>query len=209
MPNNLLILGSGEVLESASRIAVATLSDWNVQVVELTAPDKFNFELPDLAAYPAESWMLFVALDDRGLNMSRVQLIAAIKGRGYKLQRLVDPGADVAPAASLGENALIERGAVVGHGSKLGLNVFVGARAQVGDGCTIGNSVFIYADALLENGCQLGDYVTVGGRAVVESGTKVGRYSELRRPLTYKGDIPPKTFYLEIFENPVRIIAPL
>jgi carbonic anhydrase/acetyltransferase-like protein (isoleucine patch superfamily) len=207
MNTKLLIVGSGPVFEEAGQVA-ASLPDMHVETMELFAADRFNFEIPDLSAYPPDMWRLFIALDDRGLNMSRMQLVAVLKGRGYKLHRLVAPGAHVSASTIIGENTLILWGAAVGGNSKLGLNVVVGAGARVAGGCKIGNGVYLDVGCVVGREVELGDYVTVGVGAVVHDEAKIGRYCELRRPMTYRGRIPDKTFYLDVFENPVSIISP-
>jgi hypothetical protein len=209
MDTQILIIGSGQILDEAVSIAEATHPIDAVHVLEIHAPDRFNFELPDLTAYPADHWRLFVAIDDRGLNLSRHQLVAGVKARGYKLAKLTAPEAQVSPTAVVGENALVGKGAIIQRNSKLKLNVFVRAWARVGEGCQIGNGAFIDIGATVGSDSELGDFVTVGAGVGVEANAKIGRYCELRRPRRYGGQIPDKTFYFDRFENPVSIISPL
>jgi hypothetical protein len=209
MDSRLLVLGSGDILDEAAVIARTLYPEGAVEVMEIHAPDRFNFELPDLSAYPPSEWRAFMAIDDRGLNMSRHQMVAQIKARGYKLERLVAPDAQVSPSATLSENTLVSKGAIVQRNAKLGLNVFLLPWARVGEGSKLGNGVYVDIRGVVGRACEIGDYVSVGPGAEVASEAKVGRYCELRLPQTYKGQIPDKTFYFDRFENPVSIIAPL
>lgn len=209
MDPQLLIIGSGQILDEAVSIAEATHPVGTVHALEIHAPDRFNFELPDLTPYPADQWRLFVAIDDRGLNLSRHQLVAGVKARGYKLAKLTASEAQVSPTAVVGENSLIGRGAIIQRNTNLKLNVFVRAWARVCENCQIGNGVFIDISATVGPESELGDFVTVGSGASVDANSKVGRYCELRRPRRYGGQIPDKTFYFDRFENPVSIISPL
>jgi acetyltransferase-like isoleucine patch superfamily enzyme len=204
----ILIIGSGAIFEEVFQLA-ASSPGLTVERLEAHAPDPSTFELPDLATYPPAEWQMLVALDDRGLNLSRTQLVAALKGRGYKLHRLVAPDAHVSPAAVMGENAIVMPGATISGTTKLGLNVFVGAGARIADGCKIGNGAYLDVGCILGRGVELGDYVSVGVAAMIHAGSKIGRYCELRQAQAYRGQIPDKTFYFDRFQNPVSIIAPV
>ena len=208
MASKLLLLGSGAGTEHALQIAKSD-PDLEVQFLEIFAPDRFNFELPDLTAYPPAEWNLFVALDDRALNVSRHQFVAMSKAAGYRLHRLVSADALVSQSATLGENTMVQKGAIVEANTKLGLNVVVAAGARIGADCKVGNGVYVDFGGVIGARSTIGDYVTVGAGARVEPETVVGRQCELRLPRTYRGEIPSRTFYFDRFENPVSIISPI
>ena len=197
MDMQVLVLGEGDIFDQAVVIAEATHAPGAVQSMEISAPDGFNFELPDLSAYPPDQWALFLAIDDRGLNMSRHQLVAQAKARGYKLAKLIAPDAQVSASATVGENALIAKGAIIQRNCKLGLNIFVLPWARIGEDCKIRNGAYLDVGCSVGRASELGDYVTVGAGAVVAAGAKIGRYCELRLAQTYKGEIPDKTFYFD------------
>ena len=207
--DNLVIFGAGHMLEEALRLAAASLGETQVDQVELTTSDQFNFSLPDLAGWPASEWRAFVALDERGLNLSRTQVVAELKGRGYKLHKLVAPDAIVAAGVSLGENTWVSNRCVVGAGSRLGLNAFLNVGVQLGRNCVFGKSAYACDGAVIEDEVTISDFATIGSGAVVKTGAKIGRSSELRHRRAYSGVIPEKTFYIDVFPNAVSIISPM
>ena len=103
---NLLILGEGETLSEAVRIAEQASDSFHVVALELQSADRYNFALPDLAQYGPDEWQAFVALDHRGLNMSRVQVVAQLKAVGYRLARLVSKNAVVGKDVYAGRKRL-------------------------------------------------------------------------------------------------------
>lgn len=207
--NKLVIFGADHLLEDARRLAAATLGVALVDVVELDAPDRFNFRLPDLSGWPASEWWAFVAMDERGLNLSRTQLVAELKGKGYKLQKLVAPDAVIGAGVSMGENTFVGNRCVVGASSKLGLNAFLNAGVQLGHNCIFGKSAYACDGAIIEDCVTISDFATIGSGALIKMGAKIGRSSELRHRRSYSGDIPEKTFYIDVFPNAVSIIAPM
>ena len=206
---NLVIFGAGHMLEEALRLAAASLGKTQVDQVELTTSDQFNFSLPDLAGWPASEWRAFVALDERGLNFSRTQIVAELKGRGYKLHKLVAPDAMIAAGVSLGENTLVSNRCVVGAGSRIGLNAFLNVGVQLGRNCVFGKSAYACDGAVIEEDVTISDFATIGSGAIVKRGAKIGRSSELRHRRAYSGEIPEKTFYIDVFPEPASIISPM
>ena len=207
--NKLVIFGADHLLEDARCLAATTLGDAHIDVVELSAPDRFNFLFPDLSGWPASEWQAFVALDERGLNLSRTQLVAELKGKGYKLQKLVAPDAIVGEGVSLGENTFVGNRCVVGAASRLGLNAFLNVGVQLGRNCVVGKSVYACDGAIIENNVTISDFSTIGSGALLKMGAKIGRSSELRHRRIYSGEIPERTFYIDAFPNAVSIVAPL
>lgn len=208
MATKLLIMGSGTMLLACGAIARAGQSYADVVVQELTATDNYNFPMPDMTAYPKEDWHVFVAIDERALNMSRTQLVSELKARGYKLAHLVAPDALLGENVMVGENCMVGRGCHIGHNTKIVFNSIVSDRVVIGDDCAVNKSCFIGRGALLDNNVTVADGSTVGADIHLQEGTKVGKSSELRHRKIYSGNIADKTFYLDIFPNPVVIVSP-
>jgi NDP-sugar pyrophosphorylase family protein len=205
----LVIFGADHLLEDARRLAATTLGDAHIDVVELNAPDRFNFLFPDLSGWPVSEWRAFVAMDERGLNLSRTQLVAELKGKGYKLHKLVAPDAVIGAGVSLGENTFVGNRCVVGADSSLALNAFLGVGVQLGRNCSFGKSAYACDGAIMEDSVTISDFATIGSGAVIKMGAKIGRSSELRHRKIYSGEVPEKTFYIDVFSNAVSIIAPM
>ncbi|MBV8060371.1 MAG: hypothetical protein JO126_09120 [Alphaproteobacteria bacterium] len=209
MSGKLIILGLGDAFAPIVSLA-KTIPDFDdVQVCDLVTADGYTFSLPDMTAYPKEEWRAFVALDERGLNMARTQAVAELKLRGYKLATLVAPDAVLGADAVVGENCLVGRGAYIGDGTRVVFNSYISDRALVGNHCVINKSCFVGKGVTIDNKVVLADFVTLGTGVHLQEGTQVGKSSELRHRKSYGGTIADKTFYLDIFPNPVEIISPL
>ena len=95
---------------------------------------------------------------------SLLDLYAASKPRKQGISSLafIDPGADVAGDAYVGEYSVVGQGAVVGEQARIYPQVYIGDRVKIGRNVKLYPGVRIYED------CVLGDNVTI------HSGTIIG-----------------------------------
>jgi acetyltransferase-like isoleucine patch superfamily enzyme len=74
----------------------------------------------------------------------------------------IDPTAEVAPSAQLGEgttvwgHAQVREGAVVGRDCIIGRSAYVGTGVRLGDRCKVQNQALVYEPAVLEDGVFVG-----------------------------------------------------
>lgn len=100
----------------------------------------------------------------RGLDKDRVGLETGAQGRQV-VRSGVQPGADVAADAQLGEGttvwhlAQVREGAVLGQNCIVGRGAYVGIGVRIGDNCKLQNYALIYEPALLEDGVFVGPAV--------------------------------------------------
>lgn len=80
----------------------------------------------------------------------------------------IEPGAMVAPDATIDASAHIAAGAVVGARVRIGAASVIGAGSVVGDDCVIGAATRLHARVTLYAGCIVGD------RCVLHSGSVIG-----------------------------------
>ncbi|PTX97113.1 UDP-3-O-(3-hydroxymyristoyl)glucosamine N-acyltransferase [Spartobacteria bacterium LR76] len=80
----------------------------------------------------------------------------------------VDPGAQVAPDAQLGEGVRIESGVVIEPGVRIGAGTIIQANAYIGHETTIGAQCFIQANVTIRDRCQIGD------RVILQPGVVIG-----------------------------------
>jgi len=205
----LLVIGSGVPKIEALRVARGLGRYTDIVDLEIYAADGFNFSLPDLTPYSEEGMELFLAMDDRGINMSRTQLFSALKAKGTKMARLVAADVYLPANVTVGENTLIAEGVSIDHGVTIGYNSYIDRGVILPRDTKIGNCVFIGRDASIGSQSVIGDFSSIGPGLELANGTTLGKYCELRQKRTYGGQIPEKTFYLDLFDEPVRIISPL
>ena len=209
MYKKLLLIGAGDVFNHAKLIINQLHLDNALSEILLHSEDGFNFDLPDLGKYPTEEWHAFVALDERGLNLSRAIISARLKALGYSLAKIISPMSTVLNNGGIGENVLIAQGAYVGSNVVIGFNSILHINSFVSDSCRVGKSCFVGPGSILEYGVFLGDNVTIGSGELIKKHTEIGKYCELRHRGNYEIKVDPKTFFIPGFERELSVISPL
>jgi sugar O-acyltransferase (sialic acid O-acetyltransferase NeuD family) len=120
-----------------------------------------------------------------GNNRARAELAGKCAKAGKELVRVIHPAAVVsgyaelapgvflaaqsvvAPAARVGECAIINHGAVVDHDCVVGAYVHVAPNATLGGGVKVGEGALVGAGAVLLPGVSVGKRAVVGAGAVV------------------------------------------
>ena len=206
-----LVIGSGAALDWA-------VADWREAAPELeirpvlladaasdTALAALLDEFDGLAASGNAS--AFVVGDAQYLNFRRLELMGALKSRGFAMPPLICRGALVASSASVSENTSIGAGAIIGHDCKIGFNVVIGAGANLGSGSTIGNSAWIEDGVLVGRGATIGANVTLGSGVIIGARVAIGRYCVIDKPGKILADVAAKTFLHASHANPIVIVG--
>ncbi len=201
-----LIIGAGWPFELACEAWRSARPDLQVQPIEVTQDQAYAFDLSFLDRYSPEDAGAFAAFDNRFLNFKRLELMALIKSRGFRLEPLISPRAHVAETARIGENCFIDDGSVVGPRAELQYNCFVGAGVIIGMDARIAHSAWIERGAVLGGGTRIGSHTTLGSGVIVADGVDIGRCCVVEIPGTYRRDIPAKTFLNPDFDEPLRTI---
>lgn len=202
----LVVTGLSPFIASALAIARECEPEREISVLELKVRNRLEFDTSALAALDPALQEVFVALDYRAVNFSRLELMSQLKARGFSLARLVSPRAFVAPGQKLGENTIVHMGTMMSCDVRVGYNAVIGSRATIEIGVKIGNSAYLAPGTMIEAQASIGDSTTIGEGVTVASGVKVGKQCEILIPGIYREDIPDKTFYALGYAGPVRIV---
>lgn len=200
-----LIVGTGDFLDIAFDAWRAKMPDADVKRHDIAQDRSHNFDLEFLDGYSPGETTMFAAFDNRFLNFKRLELMAAIKGRGFQMEPYIGVGALVGAGARIGENSFISDGAVIGAQARLQHNIYVGPRAVIGYASQIGQSAWIEAAVVIGSRAKIGAQVLLGEGVSIAEQVEIGRMCLLDMPGHYRENLPEKVFYVFPFDGPVRI----
>jgi hypothetical protein len=200
-----LIVGAGDFLEIAYEAWKVKEPAMVVEKLEIGQDESHYFDFDFLNHYLPGDTSMFAAFDNRFLNFKRLELLGAIKGRGFQMEPYVSDGAIVGTGTKIGENSFISGGAIIGGQSSLQYNNYVGPRAVVGHASELGHSVWVEAAVVIGTHSKIGAQSILGEGVSVASGIQVGRMCVLDIAGHYRENIPSKTLYKSPFDGPVRI----
>lgn len=200
-----LVVGAGDFLEIAFQAWRTRAPEIVLEKLEVNQDDSYHFDLSFLDRYSPQETSMFAAFGNHFLNFKRLELMGAIKSRGFHMDPFVDASAIVASEAKVGENSFISAGATIAAGATLHYNVFVGARTVIGYAAEIGHSTWIEAATVIGRKSRVGPHTTIGPGVILADEAEFGRLCVIDRPGVYRGSVTAKTYFLPEFELPVRI----
>jgi len=206
MSKKLIITGLAPLVAEAASLGKELQPEREIELVTLNWLDPFRFDASWVEELDPASCDLFVALDARAVNYSRLEFFSLLKGRGFGLARLISPRACVDPQQRIGENSVIHVGATLGSSVHCGYNSVVRTGAVIESGCRIGNSVWIGPGAVIGMGATIGDNTTVGPGVIIGENVKIGKQCEILLPGLYRENMADKTFHAPGYDGPVRIV---
>jgi UDP-3-O-[3-hydroxymyristoyl] glucosamine N-acyltransferase len=163
----------------------------------------FNFSVFD--DHDPDRTLLFVALDERFGNFSRMEVMQAALSRGFQLATISAPGAVIAADATLGPNVFIGAGAIIGAGSFVDFNTIINDGALVGFGARLKASCWIEGGSVIGNRAEIGAHSILRAGVVVAPRVKIGRQCEIGVPGLYRVDVAPKTTYDPRYDEPLVV----
>jgi acetyltransferase-like isoleucine patch superfamily enzyme len=155
--------------------------------IEIKLDENFLFDLTLLNNYLSEDVTGFVAWGPEFLNFQRLELVGALKKKGFKLPALIHPSAQVSVLARYQENVWIQALCYVGPnsslefnccicvGSKIGANAIVNKSAWIGQSSTIKHGAVVGAHSVLGDGVQVSSHVIVGRQVRIDTACIVDR----------------------------------
>lgn len=200
-----LVVGSGDALDIAFHAWKAKDPGMVVEKHEVRQDPSYTFDLGFLDRYTPEETSMFAAFDNRFLNFKRLELMGAIKGRGFYMDPYIGVGAVVGSGAKIGQNSFISDGAVIGAQARLHYNIYLGPRAVVGYAAEIGQSVWIEAAVVVGVRVSIGAHSILGEGVSIANKVQVGRMCHIDTPGHYRENVPAKAFYKPPFDGPIRI----
>lgn len=200
-----LIVGEGRALEQA--YVTAREDGLDCLLVELHAPDRYNFDLsPLLKQYAISETQVFVALDERAVNFTRHKLIAEVRLAGYELLNIVSSRSFVDETVRLSGNVYIAPGCSLAAGSNIGLGCWLDRQVFIDEGVVLGACVTLNFGVQLGRDVDIGRGSTLGSGSRALCGTKVGRGCEWLLPMTLLEVLPDRSFYDQLMPSGARIL---
>ena len=200
-----LIVGAGDFLEIAYEAWRSKEPGLVVEKLEITQDASHFFDFGFLDHYLPEKTSMFAAFDNRFLNYKRLELMGAIKGRGFQMEAYISDHAMVSSGATIGENSFISDGAIIGAQARLQYNNYVGPRGVIGHASETGHSVWVDAAVVVGARSTIGAQSILGEGVSIASGIRVGKMCVLEIAGHYRENIPAKVLYKAPFDGPVRI----
>ena len=206
MSKKLIITGLAPLVAEAASLVKELQPEREIEQVTLNWLDQFRFDASWIEEIVPASCDLFVAIDARTVNFSRLELFSLLKSKGFALVRLISPRACVDPHQRIGENSIIHGGSTLSSSVQCGYNSVIRTGAVIESGCRIGNSVWIGPGAVIGMGAFIGDNTTIGPGVIIDENVKIGKQCEIFQPGLYRQHLADKTFYAAGYDRPVRIV---
>lgn len=197
------IVGASAFLDVAYDAWQRAHPELQVEKIAIAQDARYQFDLTALNTLSPDEGTVFAAFDERFGNFKRMELMALLMARGFKLEPFISPRAILAGKVHVGHNAFIGEGAIVGHGSRIGYNTVLLPGAQ------IGHSAHVRHGCWLEAGVVVGDHTGVGAHCIVRTGAhiahrvQIGRHCELGWPQRYDKDVAAKTTFDTRYDAPI------
>lgn len=194
----LVIIGDGET----GMIAYEYFTqDSEYQVVAFCVEREFKtkkelYELPVIELeelenfYPANKFMVFVAVSSGKLNRNRQVLYEKVKKAGYTCANYISSRAfvwnnveigencfilehnTVQPFAKIGNNVTLWSGNHIGHRSVIEDHCFISSHCVVSGFCTVGSCTFLGVNCTVENDVSIASDNFIGAGALVQKNTE-------------------------------------
>ena len=197
------IIGASAFLDIAHDAWQHAHPELQVEKVALAQNATYDFDLSVLDALNPDAGTAFVAFDERFGNFKRMELMAAVLERGFKLEPFISPRAMLAGNVKVGTNAFIGDGAIVGHGSRIDYNSVLLSGVLLGSGVHVRPSCWLESGVQVGDGAQIGAHSTLRMGALVAPKVQIGRHCELGWPQRYGQDVAAKTIFDPRYDAPI------
>lgn len=179
-----ILLGTG----GHARVLIDTLRLCSVEIIGATNPvqslrgqEIFGIKVlgPDdeLYNYSAGKVKLVNAIGSVALPISRRQLFAKWKNRGYVFADVIHPSAIIATESTIGEGAQVMAGVVIQPGVCLGDNVLINTKTSIDHDSIIGNHSHLAPGVTVSGKVIMDEEVHVGAGATVIQCIQIGKGS--------------------------------
>lgn len=125
-----------------------------------------------------------------GNNRARKQLAERAGRQGWMPVTVVDPSANCAPDAVLGDGCYVGIGSVISRGSTLGRQVIVNHQVTVGHDCIVEDYAQLCPGVRVSGGCRINEGALLGSNGVMIPGRTVGAWATLGAGGIALHDIP-------------------
>lgn len=197
------IIGASAFLDVAHDAWQRAYPELQVEKIALAQNTSYDFALSALDALRPDAGTAFAAFDERFGNFKRMELMALLLERGFKLEPFISPRAMLAGNVQVGANAFIGDGAIVGHSSRIDYNSVLLPGVQVGSGAYIRPSCWLETGVTVGDSTQIGAHCTLRMGALVGPKVKIGRNCELGWAQHYDKNIAAKTTFDVRYDAPI------
>lgn len=197
------IIGASAFLDVAHDAWQRAYPELQVEKIPLIQNATYDFDLSVLDALHPDAGTAFVAFDERFGNFKRLELMALLLERGFKLEPFISPRAMLADKVQVGTNAFIGDGAIVGHDSRIDYNSVLLPGVLLGSGVHVRPSCWLESGVQVGNGAQIGAHSTLRMGALVAPKVQIGRHCELGWPQRYGQNVAAKTIFDPRYDAPI------
>jgi UDP-3-O-[3-hydroxymyristoyl] glucosamine N-acyltransferase len=198
------VIGLGPALDAMVECWSASLPDQDIVRIEIgMGPDyRFDWSVFDSIKAGAE---VFVALDERFGNFTRLEIFQVATERGMHMAAFVSPRALVAKGAKIGPNCFVGDGAIVGARAVVEYNCVVNPGVIVGAGVKLKSSSWLASGVQVGDGAEIGAHSTLRQGVLIAPRVKIGRNCEIGIPGHYREDIVARTVFDPRYDAPILV----
>lgn len=198
------IIGASAFLDVAYEAWRQACPELRVEKILVQQDALYQFDLSVLDTLSPKDGTAFIAFDERFGNYKRMELMAAAKTRGLRLDAYVSPRAMLAADVQIGLNTFVGDGVVIGHASRIDFNCVLLPGTNIGNGVDIRSSCWLEAGVVVGDGAQISALCTLRSGALIAPGTRIGRQCELGWPKRYASDIASRTVFDPRYDAPIH-----
>lgn len=202
------IIGASTFLDVAHDAWQRACPELQLEKIALTQSAADDFDLSTLDTLSPNAGTAFVAFDERFGNFKRMELMALLLERGFKMEPFISPRAMLAGKVQVGPNAFIGDGVIVGHSSRIDYNSVLLPGVQIGCGVHIRSSCWLESGVAVGDGSQIGAHCTLRMGALIAPKIKIGRNCELGWAQRYNQDVAAKTIFDADYNAPIYTYGP-
>lgn len=206
----LLLIGGGghcrSVLDSALSLNMYEkigIVDFDESASVLGIPVVGNdYDLPVLLE---EGWTeAFVSVGSVGSTALRRKLYQLAKDIGFNIPSIIDPSAQLARGAEIGEGVFIGKQAVVNTCSSIGRCAIINSGAVVEHDCSIGEFTHISPGAVMCGQVSVGSDSHIGAGTVIRQQITIGEKTLIGAGSVVLKDIPGS---VTAYGNPCKVVV--
>lgn len=132
----------------------------------------FDFENA-IEKFPPEDCDFFVAVGYKDMNSLRMEKIAFLQERGYKLATYIDDTCAVFDKGLIGENCFVLENVVIQPDSHICDGTYIGSGVCIGHDVYIGKCCFIAIGTMITGFVEIGDKSFIGANSTINNHVKI------------------------------------